>query len=402
MYSVIVASGEDITCMAVSGYIQRTMHDFKVDAVFSNGLDALEFLNETPVNIVITDIHLPGLDGLELTQRISERYPGTLIILISSYSEFEYTRKAISSGVTLFLLKPLNFRELATQLAQAKEKLDALSIDMEFAEEDIQLFFSDLIGGMITQEQELEQRFSCLPLPGTLADYTGCLMTITLKKSEVLTHWKYGREKLAGALLDGIRRTLTEYQCFHLFRSGMRYYFIILSTGGPPIFSLELLANVLYHLLHFTCEFKVKTAFNHIRELAAFPSTPKSAAPPDKAPVQENDDIIIQKAKAYIHTHYAEDLNREEVADAVFLSPAYFSRFFKQKTGMNFIDYLTSVRMQKATELLSTNIRVGDLPQKLGYQSRNRFFINFKQHTGYSPTEYRRLILKMDEPSDDL
>ena len=86
------------------------------------------------------------------------------------------------------------------------------------------------------------------------------------------------------------------------------------------------------------------------------------------------------------------------MADAVFLSPAYFSRFFKQKTGMNFIDYLTNVRMQKAAEMLAGNIKISEISQKLGYQSRNRFFINFKQFSGYSPTDYRRQILCMDEP----
>ena len=65
---------------------------------------------------------------------------------------------------------------------------------------------------------------------------------------------------------------------------------------------------------------------------------------------------------------------------------------------MNFIDYLTNVRMQKAAQMLATNIRISEISKKLGYQSRNRFFINFKHFSGYSPTEYRRQILRMEEP----
>lgn len=104
---------------------------------------------------------------------------------------------------------------------------------------------------------------------------------------------------------------------------------------------------------------------------------------------------------SYIQAHYAEDLTREDVADAVFLSSAYFSRFFKQKTGLSFIDYLTTVRMQKAVELLGSRMKVGEIAKKVGYQSRNRFFINFRLYSGYNPTEYRRQILRMEDNHED-
>ena len=104
---------------------------------------------------------------------------------------------------------------------------------------------------------------------------------------------------------------------------------------------------------------------------------------------------------SYIQAHFQDDLTREDVADAVFLSSAYFSRFFKQKTGLSFIDYLTTIRMQKAVELLGTRMKVGDIAKKVGYQSRNRFFINFRLYTGYNPTEYRRQILRMEDTHEE-
>lgn len=110
----------------------------------------------------------------------------------------------------------------------------------------------------------------------------------------------------------------------------------------------------------------------------------------------ENEDIIIQRAISFIRTNYQTDLTRKDVAYAVFLSPAYFSRFFKEKTNMTFIDYLTMVRMQNAELLLSTNMKIGEIAQKVGYQSHNRFVINFKEFSGYTPTEYRIQLLKKE------
>ncbi len=402
MYSLIIVDDEDIIRMAISGYIQKTQPDFKVEGTFANGTDAINFLKEHPVDIVITDIRMPKIDGLELAAYISEHYPGIIIMIVSGYSEFEYARKAIQYGVSTYLLKPLEFSDLAANLAQAKEKLDALHMEADIQEENIQLFFTDLIGGMLTDKHELNRRFADLALTGIPSDYKGCLLTITLEKNNTLKSWQYEREKLTIALLNGVRMALPEYSCYHLFRSGMRYFFIVLSKEQTPDFSLEMLDGVLYHLLHFSCTIKLQTTFESIEDLGTFPAPNTTDSPQSKnAAASDNDDIIIQRAMTYIQTHYAEDLTREDVADAVFLSSAYFSRFFKQKTGMNFIDYLTTIRMQKAAELLATNMRVTDIAHKVGYQSRNRFFINFRQYSGYNPTEYRRQILKMENLNEE-
>ena len=109
MYSLIIADDEDITRMAVSGYIRKTQSDFQIAGTFTNGADALQFIHDNPVHLVITDIRMPGMDGLELARHISEQYPGISVLIISGYSEFEYARKAIQYGVSNYLLKPLDF-----------------------------------------------------------------------------------------------------------------------------------------------------------------------------------------------------------------------------------------------------------------------------------------------------
>ena len=171
MYTLILVDDEDITRMAISDYIQRAQQHFKVEGTFSNGLDALNYLKEHPVNIVITDIRMPGMDGLKLAQYISENHPGTITMIISGYGEFEYAKQAMRYGVSTYLLKPLDFSELSEHLEQAYQKLNALSPDMDIQEENIQLFFTDLIGGILTDRDELKNRFHELALPGSLSDY---------------------------------------------------------------------------------------------------------------------------------------------------------------------------------------------------------------------------------------
>lgn len=402
MYPLIIVDDEEITRIAVSGYIQKRHPEFQVSGLFSNGADALQFLRKNPVNVVITDIRMPRMDGLELSRHIYESYPGILTIIISGYSEFEYAKKAIHYGVANYLLKPLDFEELSQNLDSALKRLDSLKQETDVNEEEIQLFFLDMIGGMLKDPKIAAQRFEQLSLEGAICDYKGCLTALTLEKNDTLVQWKYGREKLAVSLLNGLRMLLPDYSVYHLFRSGMRYYFIILSMVQPPVFLPEELSGALYHLLRFDCSLQILSSFENPEALsltsASLDEGRRSIRP---EPPGDDGDIVIRKAMAYIQAHFQDDLTREDVADAVFLSSAYFSRFFKQKTGLSFIDYLTSVRMQKAVELLGTRMKVGEIARKVGYQSRNRFFINFRLYTGYTPTEYRRQILRMEDAHEE-
>ena len=145
MFSIIIVDDEEYIRLGINDYIQNSYSDFKVKGTFSNGVDALKYLENNPVNIVISDIRMPQMDGLTLISHIAERYPATISIIISSYSEFEYARKALQYGVTSYLTKPLDFSELSTTLQKAKEKLNALIVDANDQEEKIQMFFIDLM-----------------------------------------------------------------------------------------------------------------------------------------------------------------------------------------------------------------------------------------------------------------
>jgi len=106
---------------------------------------------------------------------------------------------------------------------------------------------------------------------------------------------------------------------------------------------------------------------------------------------QEN---IMKKVINYIHQHYNRDLTLEEVAEAVHFSPCYLSRIFKQMQKVNFIDYLTRVRLEKAKMLLkSSNYSISSISRKVGYQDPKYFSTLFKKHVGCTPSEYRQNIV---------
>jgi AraC-like DNA-binding protein len=99
---------------------------------------------------------------------------------------------------------------------------------------------------------------------------------------------------------------------------------------------------------------------------------------------------VITRAKDYISAHQAEDLTLTEVARAVNTSTFYFCKLFKKVTGLNFTEYVSRVRIERArTLLLNRNLRVSEIAYEVGFQSLTHFNRVFKRILGVSPTEYR-------------
>lgn len=101
--------------------------------------------------------------------------------------------------------------------------------------------------------------------------------------------------------------------------------------------------------------------------------------------------VIIENAKNYISGNLAQDLSLNTVAEKIFISPQYLSKVFKDETGVNFVDYVTQTRMEKAKELLiETNENIETIAGKVGYNTPHYFIKKFKERYGVTPRNYRQ------------
>lgn len=105
---------------------------------------------------------------------------------------------------------------------------------------------------------------------------------------------------------------------------------------------------------------------------------------------QNTEPPVITRAKQFIAEHQTEELSLDEVAKSVHTSKFYFCKMFKKATGINFTDYLSRVRTERAKNLLlNRNLRVSEIAYEVGFQSLTHFNRVFKRILGRSPTEYR-------------
>lgn len=99
---------------------------------------------------------------------------------------------------------------------------------------------------------------------------------------------------------------------------------------------------------------------------------------------------LVKKAVAFLSENYDKDISLQEIANTISLSPHYFSRLFKTITGLNFVDYLTEIRISQAKQLLrQTSMMISEVAEKVGYRDASYFTRVFVKTVGTSPREYR-------------
>lgn len=123
MWSVVVVDDEKNFCTLLSEYIHALAPRFQVAACFQDGRAAWNFLRNHNVDLVISDVRMPHMSGLDLAQRLFADDRSIPVVLISGYSEFEYAKQAIQYGVVNYLLKPVDFEELRETLARLDKQL---------------------------------------------------------------------------------------------------------------------------------------------------------------------------------------------------------------------------------------------------------------------------------------
>ncbi len=123
MWKVMTVDDEKLICKLVKALVKWDELGMESVATAENALEALELLEKVRPDILITDIRMPGMGGLELIREVKMRCPEIEIIIISGYAHFEYAKNAIALGVGNYILKPINQEELNKTLAKIGERL---------------------------------------------------------------------------------------------------------------------------------------------------------------------------------------------------------------------------------------------------------------------------------------
>lgn len=126
MYRVLIVDDERLIREGLRGLIDWEAQGFRVEAVASDGVEALEILAQNPADLVVADIRMPRMDGLEFLETLRAQGSEVRFLVLSGYAEFEYAQRASALRIDGYLLKPVDETELLKRLAEVRRQLDTL------------------------------------------------------------------------------------------------------------------------------------------------------------------------------------------------------------------------------------------------------------------------------------
>lgn len=329
----------------------------------SDGELALPMILETKPDILLTDIKMPFMDGLQLSEMIRKELPDTRIIILSGYDEFSYAQEAVRLGVTEYLLKPIAPAALLKSIKSVAEKIEEERKSEEAPAE------------AIPEEEET------LSLDTTVIDETSHKM------------------------IENFLRTGTESEipvfCDRFFRS------IGEKNVQSMLFLSYIMMDVYFSMARFLKEMGVELSElekdtgdinNVVRRMTSWMEAKEYIEKSLRIVIQIRDSgaaskygKVLRDAVSYIDEHYAdEDISLNTVATVASISPNHFSSIFSQEMGVTFIEYLIGKRMEKAKELLmTTDLRSSEIAYQVGYKDPHYFSSTFKKTQGMTTREYR-------------
>lgn len=174
MKSIMLIDDDPHIVKALTDHIDWPSIGLRIAGTASNGVDALEMFQQLRPDLVMTDVYLPGMTGLELTQALRRDHPHLPIIILSGYDEFENARAAMRWGVNHFLLKPAEVEEIESVLREV-----LLEQDVRERHEQLERTYKQEIGRVVPYLRKLflhellTTRYREEELPAERMDYVG-------------------------------------------------------------------------------------------------------------------------------------------------------------------------------------------------------------------------------------
>ena len=376
MYKVLFAEDELLVRLGLQNSIPWSKYEMEVAALADNGTEAYRLFEEIHPDILITDLRMEGMDGLELVKRVREIDKECAIVVISCLNDFETLRKLIPYNINAYVLKAsISIDEVCNVLEQTKEYLISIGRtakkvipDLEKPEDIISKY---LLGDTVIS---LEDDFEIFEH----------LLLFSLEEEN--------KDKINKLAMDFI------------------YELVNRQIPGEMLVPLkDKEFCVFYRSTEKKMDERIKRINNSIGDFLGvrFKITHSSRRKAenlkdwfDRAYVQQYEinidensgKALIQKSIEYMQEHFRESLTLTDISRTIGLSVSYFSYLFKQETGKNYIEYLNEIRLLATMkDLMNTDEKVVVVAQKNGFQNLEYFSRYFKKQTGESPARWRKL-----------
>ncbi|MNI08118.1 HTH-type transcriptional activator Btr [compost metagenome] len=351
----------------------------------ANAEEALLVLHQHHIHIVLTDILMPNMTGLELMDISRKKHPHVKWVVISAHSEFSYAQEAVRLGAKDYLLKPIG-KEMLTAMI---EKLsDEVAKDTEFTEEAQLLKTSQkYLREAVFQRWASGLDIGRMDVTPFMESYPSFyLVMVKMESDKVVQLEHFIIENILSELIERFGKGFVTIQ-----DNKSLLGLVTLKEDYKLKQLLDELRAYLIRCLRVPFQIIHSELIDHYKSV---PIEVQRMIQASAIQVYEHYEAgggqAVDVALRYIQTHYQEDLSLEKVASIVYLNAVYFSQLFKQKTGQGFKEYVIQLRLEHAKLLLNNPLlKLADIAQRIGYQDMRHFSQLFRKKYGVSPSEFR-------------
>lgn len=361
MYTILIADDEyparSLIRMLIAG-----LEDFQVVGEASNGVEGLEQFARIKPDIVLADIEMPVMNGLDMIEHMRSIRSDQMIIILSCYESFSYAQRAIRLGINDYLVKDMTTEEsLLACLRRVTDRNTRQPEQSAASFHSIPEKAQDIPGLGDIQRKNIERHINTL---------SSCFFSYNEKRTVDELHAIFGIA-LVGLtqfrLLQNLNETVIGWIQIECIRHQINTEEIITDAKSPLTILKDM--NSLSDACEQLCQW-VRSLMQHIHN-----STMLSPR--------------MRNIMDYINEYYSQNLTLNSIAEAFSLHPVYLSRYFKQEMGVNLSNYINFIRIEKAKLLLSMgSYRINEIAYMVGFNNSQSFYSVFKKSVGCTPTLY--------------
>ena len=366
MFTVQIVDDEPIVRKGLNKLIEWKELGFEVVCEAENGEEALAQQETQKIDVMITDIGMPLMNGIELMREARHKgYKGEIIVL-TAYGEFEYAKSAIQYEVMDYILKPIEEEQIIKALHKIKDKLlQKLESENKSKLQSVQL------------EKSKERVFS-------------------RENDKLLIKYTMTTNEKAYDVLEQIIAEERELGEGHVPSMCMRFSYVLEELVGrikEKYIYLTKLKNIEQYLHYGEQEVDIKEQLiegfeRNVKELFSIL---------EESRVIYKDNVVMQACQ-YVVEHVDEEITLTSISETLSISKNYFCSLFKNETGENFLSFVTRIKMKRAQFLLrEENLRVYEVCDLLGYTDTTYFTRLFKKYIHMTPNEYKKVMSEFND-----
>ena len=395
LLSVVVADDEQELLGAVCQLIDWEGIGFRLVGRASNGLDALQLVEELQPDFLLTDIHMPFISGTALAAQVKSVQPLIQVAFLSGYDEFEYAQQGIACEVIAYLLKPISMAQLTQELIEIHSRIERKLSDFSSARQDCANHQA------VAAAMLLDCYFYTGP-EQNLAAFGRMGIEPEKAKSLVVTALcvdtdAQGCQRALGAAEQFLSR---QFSCRGCCSGGRIVLLLASETGFLQLHAaIDELRRALHRTLSLTTSAGISKEHTPADDLhEAYKEAMEALRIAEKehgicaADGMGGMDQLCGRVLQIIEKEYMdESLTLQSVSDRLHVSASYLGPNIKKNAGDTFINLLIHKRMSVAANLLeSSDSRIAEIARRCGYPDQSYFGYCFKKFYGVSPAKMRQ------------